>query len=103
MSVRPVLHSIISLISLALVSCLFSCTSSSGVVKLGPDAYTVSASAPPLQGGSAKAQKIALSEANEFCAKSGNEIHVIELKVSSYNADVIFRCVDRAAPRLQQQ
>lgn len=77
-------------------------TSSSGVLTLGPEAYTISANAPPVRGGSAEAQRIAFSEANEFCAKTGKEIHVIELKVSSYNAEVIFRCIDKGEPKFQQ-
>ena len=96
---RVLVFSIVVALTLGASACG---TSSSGVSKVGPDAYTVSASAPPVRGGSAEAQRIALSEANEFCAKNGKEIHGIELKVSSYNADVVFRCIDKDEPKFQQ-
>src|SRR5262245_3238584 len=98
---KPVMLLVALMISISAVI-LSRCTESSGVLKLGPDAYTISASAPPGRGGSAEAQRIALSGANEFCAKGGKEIHVIELKVSAYNADLIFRCVDKGVPKFEQ-
>ena len=81
---------------------LSSCTESTGVLKVGPDAYTVSTHAPSPRGGSVKAQKMALLEADEFCANTGKEILVTDLKTSDFSADVNFRCVDKGELKFQQ-
>jgi hypothetical protein len=67
------------------------CTSSSGVLKVAPDTYTVSASSPT----GIEARKIALTEANEYCSKLGREIVVTNEKVSSPSIDITFRCAAR--------
>ena len=77
-------------------------TPSSDVVKLGPDTYRISTSAPPVRGGSVEAKKIALSQANEICANSGKETFVIDFKTSKNTAEVNFRCADRGLPKLQK-
>jgi hypothetical protein len=70
-------------------------TPSSEVVKLGPDTYRISTSAPPVRGGSVEAKRIALSQADDFCSKIGKETFVTDFKTSKNNAEVNFRCEDR--------
>jgi hypothetical protein len=67
-------------------------TASSEVSQLGPDTYNVATHAAPVRGGSVEAQRIALSEANAFCAKSGKEAFVTDVKTSKNHAEVTFRC-----------
>lgn len=76
-------------------------TPSSDVVKLGPDSYSISASAPPVRGGSVEAKRIALSQATEFCAKNGKEAFVTEFKTSKNHAEVNFRCEEGVQLKLQ--
>jgi hypothetical protein len=64
------------------------CTSSSGVLKVAPDTYTVSASSPT----GVEARKVALTEANEYCSKLGREIVVTNEKISAPSIDITFRC-----------
>ena len=78
-SVRLLMHAYGDLrmrIAVATIVCmLFSdCAQSSGVLKMGPDTYAVSAAAAPARGGSSEARNIALTEANEHCARMGKEI-----------------------------
>jgi hypothetical protein len=79
-----------------------SCTESSGVLKIGPDIYTVSTHASSPRGGGVKAQRMAILEASEFCANTDKEIVVTDIKTSDFNADVNFRCVDKGEPKFQQ-
>lgn len=80
---------------------LASCTHSSGVLKMGPDTYTVSAAAHPIRGGPSEARKIAMTEANQYCTRMGKEILVANAGVASINVDgagsveVTFRCFDK--------
>src|SRR6266849_1730058 len=92
-------------ISLAFLACLLlaGCAQSSGVLKMGPDTYTISAAAAPARGGSSEARKIALAEANQHCTQMGKEILVTNIGTATTNlygagsAEVTFRCVARVA------
>jgi hypothetical protein len=85
-----------------------SCAQSSGILKMGPDTYTISASAAPARGGSSEARKIALSEANQHCAQMGREILVTNVGTATTNiygagtAEVTFRCLVKGDPELQR-
>ena len=58
---------------------------SRGVLKMGPDTYTISAAAAPARGGSSEARKIALTEANQRCAQMGREILVTNVRTATTN------------------
>ena len=83
-------------------------TQSSGVLKLGPDTYTTSAAAVPERGGSIEARKVALTEANEYCAQLGKEILVANIGTATANqygrgqAEITFRCLAKGDPQLQR-
>lgn len=76
-------------------------TASSEVLKLGPDTYRISTSAPPVRGGSVEAKRMALTQADDFCAKIGKEAFVTDLNISKNKAEVDFRCEDSDLPKLQ--
>jgi len=77
-------------------------TPSSDISKLGPDTYIISTSAPAARGGAVEAKRIALSEANEFCAQSGKKAFVTNIQTSQNHAEVNFRCEAEGQPKLQQ-
>lgn len=52
---------------------LVGCASSTGILPAGPDTYTLSEKFAPVRGGGDEAQRVALTEANEFCAKQGRQ------------------------------
>lgn len=87
---------------------LCGCSQSSGVLKMGPDTYTVSVHAAPIRGGESGARKIALTEASNKCVAEGGEILVtnIESKPSSHLAggtvNLTFRCLSANDPDLKR-
>lgn len=88
---------------------LAGCTQSSGVLKLGPDTFTTSASAASTRGGPSEARKIVLTEANEYCAQLGKEILVTNIGTAITNyqyghgtAEITFRCLAKGDPALQR-
>lgn len=94
------------LLSLAALA-VAGCASSSGVLKLGPDTYSVSAVAPPGEGGRTGAQRIALTEANQHCAQQSREILVTNMAGSSDpmgrgGFQVTFRCLSKGDPELMR-
>ena len=97
-------------IAVAAIACLLlsACAQSSGVLKMGPDTYTVSAAAAPARGGSSEARRIALTEANQHCAQMGKEILVTNVGTATTNiygagsTEVTFRCLAKGDPDLQR-
>jgi hypothetical protein len=75
---------------------------------MGPDTYTVSVHAAPARGGESGARKIALTEANEYCARLGREILVSNL--SSHRSthfpggtvEATFNCLSKEDPSLKR-
>ena len=92
------------LLSLGLVL-LVACSQSRGVFKLGPDTYITSAAASPTAGVT-EAQRLALTEANEYCANMGKKIKVMKSSdvINIYGggtSKVTFQCLTRD-PSLQR-
>lgn len=50
---------------------LTACTTSTGILPVGPNTYTVSENRAPIRGGGIEAQRIALNEANTYCQQQG--------------------------------
>lgn len=78
---------------------LSGCASTSGVFKSGPDTYTVTATASPGAGGSAKAKGSAYGEAQQECTKHKGAVEIVSEKVSAptwtdgmHTLDLVFRC-----------
>ena len=68
------------------------------ISNLGPDTYKISTGARPVRGGSVEALKVALSEADALCAKSGKQAFVTNFKTSKNHAEVTFRCEEEGQP-----
>jgi hypothetical protein len=85
---------------------LAGCAHSSGVQKIGPDTYTMSAQASLARGGEAGARSMVLTEANKTCASAGRELLVTNMNAGQYgpggSASVIFRCLAKGDPDLQR-
>ncbi len=86
---------------------LISCASSSGVLQMGRDTYTISAGVAgtgSVSGNDTKAKREALAEANAFCVRKGKEIVVQNISMSSTYAgstsDLVFQCLDANDPAL---
>jgi len=93
---------------LAALLAIGGCAMSSGVQKLGPDTYSVSASAAPVRGGYSEARRIALEDANKYCSHIGREIVVTNVDTATTNvhgagsADITFRCLLPGDPQLRR-
>lgn len=88
----------------AVLSCLLlaACAQSSGVLKLGPDTYTVQATAPDSRPqGSANATRLALTQANQHCTGLARDILVTETTTAPGTAAVTFRCLQPGDPGLR--
>lgn len=86
---------------------LASCSQSSGVLQMGPDTYTTSASALYGQGGITGAKSKAMTEAQSFCREQGRQILVrsIDTQVDVWSqgfADVTFACLREGDPDLKR-
>jgi putative hemolysin len=88
---------IITLSAVALVS---GCAvKTSGVKKIGPDTYTVSAD----HLNASKAKASVLEQAGVYCANQGQEVLVtktLKRQQMKYFYDVTFLCLDKGDPRL---
>ena len=83
---------------------LAGCASTSGVFKSGPDSFTVTSTASPGAGGSAKAKESAYAQASQECAKHGATVEVITEKASApswtdgmHTVDLSFKCTKAKA------
>jgi hypothetical protein len=83
----------------AVIMLLVGCTTSSGVLKSGPNTFTVSTSASPGAGGSATAKKSAYDAANHECATQSKSINVVNEHVTApswtdgmHTVDLVFEC-----------
>lgn len=64
----------------ALLTCtaaLAACAQSSGVLRTGPDTYTIAVHAAPARGGIAGAKKIAYTQASAQCDHEGKQLQTI--------------------------
>jgi hypothetical protein len=85
--------------SLLLVS---GCASTSGVFKSGADTYTVTSTASPGAGGSAKAKGLAYADAERECAKHGGSVNVVSENAKAptwtdgmHTVDLTFKCTEK--------
>jgi hypothetical protein len=91
-----------------LVLALSACAQSSGVLKMGPDTYTVSVHAAPARGGEVGAQNLALTDAGNYCTSMGKEILVTNTSSGASThlrggtVQITFRCLSKGDPELQR-
>lgn len=99
-----------SAFTMATILILAACANSSGVVKIGPDTFTISTSASPGKGGVPAAKRIAYQEAGEECSRRGLEVFTLSEKTSSptwtegmAGMELNFRCLRSDDPEFQRQ
>ena len=75
---------------------LVSCASTSGVIKLSPETYKITATATISGGGEAAASAAAYREAQATCVSQGKEMRVVteqnDAQMTHGNVNVTFRC-----------
>jgi len=86
--------------SILLMTLLFACASTSGVVPMGDDTFMVSRSEKGFDTTGSRVKADALKEANEFCSSHGKAIEIIKATQkdmvpfrSDAQAEVEFKCV----------
>ena len=86
-------------LGLLTISTLAACGSTGGVMKLGPDTYTVTASKHNFAGGAPSAQSNALEMANAYCEGIGREVLVKNTTAGfdrpMYTYSVTFQCLNK--------
>ncbi len=94
---------------LALCVLIQSCSSSSGVVKTGPDTYMISRSEKGFRGNSGAVKAAALSEAEDWCQKRGKVMKVISASqkdmvpmTSDASAEIHFKALAPTDPELAE-
>ena len=98
-------------ISVVAAIVLAGCANSSGVVKVGPDTFTISTSASPGKGGVPAAKRIAYQEAAAECAKRGGlDVFALSEKAASptwtegmATMELNFRCLRADDPEFKRQ
>ena len=100
--------------ALGMITVLAGCVHATDVQQLGPDTFSVGASADHERGGSSGARAEALSAANGYCRAAGKMILVTNIATRSTNAfgagaaDITFRCLSpddhdlKARPQFQR-
>lgn len=91
---------------LALALSLSGCAMGTGVVPIGPNAYTIQERVVPLAGGGAEAEKRALLQASEFCREHGMIALPSDIEASGpalqpsgpTRSRVTFRCATSSDP-----
>lgn len=98
----------IGAVALTLLVTLVGCApTSSGVLKMGPDTYSVSTSALYAAGGPAGAKAAAYREAGAYCSGMGKEMLVLNEQQSGIatgpgGSDIVFRCLAAGDPELKR-
>lgn len=88
---------------------LTGCATSTGVMKMGRDTYTITTSAAPARGGVSGARSSAYKEATEHCSAMNKEVLVKNdngLVTNGYgagSAQLTFRCLDADDPEMTQR
>lgn len=102
MNISPLRHIVTCAGMIAVTAC--ATPSSSGVLKMGPDTYTVSATAAAMAGGKDEAKKMVLTAAEQHCKQMNRELLVTNISVKKTSlegsAEVTFRCLLADDPEL---
>jgi hypothetical protein len=86
------------------------CSNSSGVLKMGPDTFSISTEASSGKGGVPAAKRIAYKEAGDECASRGLEVFVLNersagttLTDGMAKSELTFRCLRSDDPEFKRQ
>ena len=99
------------LLAIGLVGVIAGCSHSSGVIKVGPETYTIATSASWGKGGIPAAKRIAYEEASDQCVKQGNlEVFTLSEKSNAttwvdgmFRFELNFRCLKAGDPEFKRQ
>lgn len=93
-------------VTLSTCALLIGCAASTGVMKMGPDTYSVTVTAAPAAGGIVGAKQRAFTQASDYCTAQAKEILVTNTNIQGQGnvgtADVTFRCLAAGDPGLQR-
>lgn len=89
------------ILGLLLGGCAYT-TDTTAVAPIGPDTYSVGASAGQYVGGSAEARTLALQKANTHCTQQDRSIKVLAIEPAGIRSNVTFQCLAAGDARLQQ-
>ncbi len=82
---------------------LAGCAHSTGVLPAAPDTYTVSEKFAPVRGGSTEAERVALTEANDFCTQKQRQFVPTTMgQAPPTGYTVTFRCLLSTDPAVAQ-
>jgi hypothetical protein len=89
-------------IFIAVVAAITGCSTSSGVLKMGADTFSVYAHAAPIRGGLATAKQTAYVEANKECNGAGKEMLVLSERIDRQGTSLtlVFKCLKSGDPEL---
>jgi hypothetical protein len=89
---------------------LTGCSTSSGVLKMGPDTFSITTEASFGKGGISAAKRIAYKEAWDECSKHGLEVFVLNERTigttftdGMAKAELTFRCLRPDDPEFKRQ
>lgn len=84
---------------LALILTLPACTQGTGILPAGPDTYTVTEHRAPILGGASEAERVAMTEANDYCEHDGKKFFPLNMAeqpvvpAGGPGYSVTFRCL----------
>jgi len=89
-----------TIFALALILALTACSQGTGILPAGPDTYTVTKHRAPVLGGAKEAQRVAMTEANDYCVQSGRKFFPLNMAEQAAvpaggpGYSVTFRCLE---------
>jgi hypothetical protein len=97
-------HVVLASILVCLLAC---CAASTGILPAGPDTYTVTERFAPARGGGTEAQRVAMTEANNFCEQQERKFFPLNMGEAGRQTGsgptgyfVTFRCLAPGDPEL---
>jgi len=86
------------------------CAASTGILPAGPDTYTVTERFSAVRGGATEAQRVAMTESNDFCEHAGKKFFPLNMKqeasltggTAQTGYTVLFRCLLPDDPELKR-
>lgn len=72
------------------------------VTPIGPDTYSVGASAGQYVGGSSEARSLAFRKASDYCNEGSRQIRVIGVEPAGIRTNVTFQCLPMGDARLHE-
>jgi len=111
----PIFKRVLSIIMktfllILLAAVLSACAQSSGILKMGPDTYSITAYASIVRGAESGAKRTAIKDATEYCTSQGKEILVTNISCggnprpfhNGAECDITFQCLDKNDPELKR-